>query len=446
MGEAIYSQNVLLPAGLRPATLEIKDGKIAAIHPEQRLSGALDLGTLVLMPGLIDSHVHINEPGRTDWEGMLTATRAAAAGGITTLVDMPLNSLPVTTTAANFQEKLQSVKGKLQVNCGFWGGIVPENADQMEPLLEAGVLGIKAFLCHSGIDEFPNVTEGDLRKGMPAIARAGVPLLVHAELVADHPHINQSKAQPHSYAAWLASRPNSWEDEAIGLMIRLCHETGARTHIVHLASASALPMLRTARAAGLPLTVETCPHYLWFFAENIPDGQPVYKCAPPIREKSQRDALREALKSGELDFVVTDHSPAPAEIKNLDTGNLAEAWGGIASVQFSLPITWTILREMGMQVEDLAKLMSGNIARFLNLGHQKGALQVGQDADLVAWDPEEAFILQKEMIEYRHPISPYLGSKLFGTVHKTWVNGKLVYDEGVFPNPGSGEIILRQKS
>ena len=327
---AIYGKNVLIEGDLLEATVITHQGKIVEIVRDKKVESDsyqfIDAGENVVMPGLIDCHVHINEPGRTEWEGFETATRAAAAGGITTLVDMPLNSSPVTTTVDGFEQKLSHASQKLNVNCGFWGGIVPGNAHYVKPLIEAGVLGFKAFLTHSGIDEFPNVTESDLRKVMPIIAESGLPLLVHCEL--DEPHEGQSllDQNPTNYVAYLASRPKEWEDKAIALMIRLAEEFDCRTHIVHVSSANSIKQIETARNAGYPITAETCPHYLCFAAEEIPDGQTVYKCAPPIREKANQEQLWEAITDSVLDFVGTDHSPAPAQLKHLDSGNLKEAY------------------------------------------------------------------------------------------------------------------------
>ncbi len=338
---SIFSNRTFLDGHLQPATVFVKNGRIHSIEKgkvEPSDCPFEDVGNAVLMPGLTDPHVHINEPGRTDWEGFDTATKAAAAGGITLLVDMPLNSSPVTTTVQNFQQKLTATQGKLHVNCGFWGGIVPANAGDMESLLASGVLGIKAFLTHSGIDEFPNVTEADLRKGMGAIAESGLPLLVHCELETASA---VSIANSANYKNYLASRPKAWENAAVDLMISLCRESNCRVHIVHLSSAEALPSIIGARAEGLPLTVETCPQYLYFNAEHIPDADTRFKCAPPIRERENNERLWQALADGHIDFIATDHSPAPPELKLLESGNLMKAWGGISSLQFLLPIVWT---------------------------------------------------------------------------------------------------------
>lgn len=441
----LHSTRVCLPDGVQEAWVTVNGNQIESVDLEAPEDHSIEeLGDLVLMPGLIDSHVHINEPGRTEWEGFDTATRAAAAGGITTLVDMPLNSSPVTTTLRAFEAKLEAAQGKLNVNCGFYGGIVPGNTEELQPLIDAGVLGIKAFLSHSGIDDFPNVEEADLRKGMPVIAQNKVPLLVHAELVSDHPEINGMDEQPRSHTAWLRSRPKQWENDAIEMMIRLSRATQCRTHIVHLSSSEAIPTLQSAIDEGLPITVETCPHYLVFAAEDIQDGQTLFKCAPPIRERENNELLWGALRSGLISMVVTDHSPATPDLKGIADGRFREAWGGIASLQFSLAATWTGAVQRGETVENLAAWMSGNIAEFLGLDQSKGAIKAGYDADLVIWDPDSSCPTGKDDIHHRHPISPYQGMDLSGRVLKTIVGGKVVYNQGKFPNLGCGKIILNR--
>jgi allantoinase len=443
---ALHSSRVVTESGIKDLTICIKDGIITDLLPGKIDSPEYpleDMGNLVIMPGLIDSHVHVNEPGRTEWEGFETITKAAVAGGITTLVDMPLNASPVTTTSFALQEKIASARGKLYCNCGFWGGIVPDNLNVLEDLIESGVLGIKAFLTHSGIDDFPNVSIDDLRIGMPIIAKHKVPLLAHAELDEPHAGVLEFELNPSSYMAFLRSRPNAWEDKAVELMIRLCRETNCRVHIVHLSSASSLPMIRAAKAEGLPLTVETCPHYLFFCAEDIPDGSPVFKCTPPIRERANNELLWEALKDGTIDFIVTDHSPATPELKKLDSGNLKQAWGGIASIQFSLPVVWTGAKRRGMSLNDLSNLMSTHVARFLGFGESKGLIRKGYDADLTVWDPDKLIVVQAKDIEYRHKISPYLNEKLFGAVSQTYVGGIKVFEQGNFVSFPLGKILLK---
>jgi allantoinase len=444
---ALHSTRVLSEGRLRDLTLLIKEGKISEIL-EGKVEPAgfhlEDLGSLVIMPGLIDSHVHINEPGRTEWEGFETMTKAALAGGITTLVDMPLNASPVTTTKKAFLQKLAATEGKLFCNCGFWGGIVPDNLNQLEELIESGVMGIKAFLTHSGIEDFPNVSLQELRKGMPVLARYKVPLLAHAELDEQHPGIAHFEKNPKSYQAYLASRPKSWEDKAVELLINLSAEFNCRVHIVHLSSADSLPQIEKARASGLHLTVETCPQYLYFCAEEIPDGNTLFKCAPPIREKANNEKLWKALKEETIDFIVTDHSPATPDLKKIESGNLKEAWGGIASIQFSLPAVWTAARKRGFSLKEISALMSSNIASFIGLGESKGQIKKGFDADLVVWDPEGQFVVEEKAILYRHKISPYIGQHLFGQVKQTYLGGVKVYENGKILTGPNGKIILRK--
>ncbi len=445
---ALHSSRVLTPKGLRDATVFIKDGIIADIEEglvERPGFPVEELGKLVLMPGLIDSHVHINEPGRTEWEGFETITRAAVAGGITTLVDMPLNASPVTVDADSFQKKLDSAAGKLYCNTGFWGGLIPGNTDALEELIAKGVLGFKAFLTHSGIDEFPNVSKIDLSEAMPILAKHDLPLLVHAELDEPHEGLNALDKSPTSYQAYLQSRPKSWEDNAIKMMIGLCKQFECRVHIVHLSSADSLGQIKIARERGLPLTVETCPQYLYFNAEDIPDGMTIYKCAPPIRERANNEKLWKGLKDGLIDFIVTDHSPSTPDLKKIESGNLKEAWGGISSIQFSLPALWTKARKRGLSLRDISMIMSTKIASFIGFGNRKGEIRKGFDADLVAWDPEQRFKVEEHDVHFKHKISPYIGEYLDGVVKKTYVGGKKVFEEGKIIGGPEGKILLRPK-
>lgn len=427
---ALISDRVVTPAGVKRAAVLIKDGKIADVTNE--LPGAdmlvTELGSKILMPGIIDPHVHINEPGRADWEGFDTATKAALAGGVTTLVDMPLNSSPVTTTSKAFDEKLRSTNGQLHVDCGFWGGIVPGNQHEIEALIEKGVLGFKAFLTHSGIDEFPDVTESDLRKAMPVLARHGLPLLVHCELSDSNGEADIGR----SYSRYLASRPKKWEDDAIALMIRLCEEFNCRVHIVHLSSADSIDQIEEAKQKGLPLTVETAQHYLYFTAEGIPDGKTEFKCAPPVRDRANNEKLWQALKEGIIDFVATDHSPAPPGMKELESGDLGKAWGGISSVQFALPALWTAAGKRNCSVADIAQWLCERPARLPGLGDLKGKIEKGYQADLVVWDPEKIFTVNEGMILHKHKITPYLGEELYGTVEQVWSGGEKRFDKGQF--------------
>jgi allantoinase len=429
---ALRCRRVATPSGIREAAVVVSGEKIAAVVAPDELPAAMtvkELGGLLLLPGLVDTHVHINEPGRTEWEGFATATTAAAAGGITTLVDMPLNCSPVTTNVAAFSAKLAAARGQLRVDCGFYGGLVPGNTNDIEPLAAAGVLGFKAFLCHSGIDEFPNIDEADLRAAMPILARLGLPLLVHAELVpASAPAMDC--AEPRRYAAWLASRPPAWEVEAIRLLVALCREYRCRVHVVHLATAEALPLIAQARAEGLPLTVETCPHYLAFAAEEIPDGDPRFKCAPPIRTAEDREAFWEALGSGLIDTIGTDHSPAPPGLKHLDTGDLARAWGGISSLQLALPAVWTEARRRGFAPEDLAQWLARCPTQLVGLSGRKGEIAPGCDADLVVVDPDATFVVDSAALCHRHRFTPYEGRRLSGRVVATYLRGRRVASDG----------------
>jgi allantoinase len=429
---ALRSRRVVTPSGLREAAVLVSDGIILAVEALDEIAAALrveDFGDLLVLPGLVDTHVHINDPGRADWEGFDTATAAAAAGGITTLVDMPLNSDPVTTTPEALIAKRAAARGRLRVDCGFYGGLVPGNTNMIEPLADAGVLGFKAFLCHSGIDEFPNVTESDLRAAMPILARRGLPLLVHAELVPASAS-PMDTSEPTRYAAWLASRPASFEVDAIALLIRLCREFRGPVHIVHLSAAEALPMIAQARAEGLPLSVETCPHYLTFAAEEIPDGDPRFKCAPPIRSAQNRERLWEGLRSGLIETIGTDHSPAPPGMKQLDTGDLSRAWGGIASLQLALPAVWTEARQRGFTLEDLARWMARRPATLVKLTGRKGAIASGHDADLVVFDPDEEFTVDPGLLHHRHRATPYAGRTLAGRVVATYLRGRRIASNG----------------
>lgn len=433
----IYSKRCWIGGELQPATVCFENNTITAIHLS-KLNDAEDMGNNILMPGVIDVHVHINEPGRTDWEGFDTATQAAAAGAVTTIVDMPLNSSPVTTTKNAFDEKLAAAKNKLQVNVGFYGGLIPGNANELEGLIKAGVLGIKCFLTHSGIDEFPNVAEKDLDEAMPIIARHDIPLLAHCEI--DAPCRTELSKYPTSYREYLLSRPKQWENDAIALMIKLCRKYNCRVHIVHVSSAEALPQIEAAKKEGLPFTAETCAHYIYFDAETIPDARCIYKCAPPIREKENNDQLKAALASGVLDFITTDHSPAPPSIKEIETGNLQKAWGGIAGLQFLLPASWTALKEK-MSLEKFIPLLTEHPAKFIKVDGRKGRIAVGYDADLVAWNPDEKKKIIEDDILFRHKISPYIGEELFGTVQLAIVNGITVYQNNHLVDKNAGSIV-----
>jgi allantoinase len=444
---ALSSRRVVTPSGLRSSAIVISGETIVELAAPDSLPASVpveNVGDRVVFPGLVDTHIHINEPGRTEWECFETATRAAAAGGITTLVDMPLNSSPVTTTVEALARKLEAARGKLWVDCGFYGGVVPGNLGQVGPLISAGVLGFKAFLCHSGIDEFPNATEGDLRAAMPELGRAGLPLLVHAELVSEplfEPPASLSASR--SYRRHLASRPRAWEHNAIRLLIDLCRQVRCHVHILHLSSADALPIIARAREEGLPLTVETCPHYLTFAAEEIPDGDPRYKCAPPIREAENRERLWAGLRAGLIDTIGSDHSPAPPEFKHLADGDVFRAWGGIASLQLALPAVWTEARRRRLEIEALPAWMAMRPAGLVGLADRKGQIAPGFDADMVVFDPEPTFRVDAESFHHRHKATPYEGRVLQGRVDTTYLRGGAVYRCGGFAQSKSGRALLR---
>jgi allantoinase len=436
----VSGRNVALPGRIGPAAIHIHDGRIAAIDSGTLAMGddVLDAGELVVLPGLVDTHVHINEPGRTEWEGFETATRAASAGGVTTVVDMPLNSVPPTTTVAGLIAKREAAAGRCHVDVGFWGGVVPGNADQLEPLAQAGVRGFKCFLSPSGVEEFPHVDESDLVKALPVLARLQLPLLVHAELPS---LLTAPKGDPHSYNAWLASRPPRAEIAAIELMLRLARTHGVRVHIVHLATGEAVQKLQQARRAGVAVTVETCPHYLTFAADEIPDGDTALKCAPPIRDARERESLWRALSDGAIDMVATDHSPAPAEVKRITEGNFVSAWGGIASLQLGLAAVWTGASARGVSPHQLTRWLSEAPAQLAGLWPTKGAIVVGADADLVFWDPDAESVVDAESLYHRHPVTPYHGRRLRGRVHTTLLRGTVVFDAGQCRVGASGQLL-----
>jgi allantoinase len=440
----IRGQRVVFADSLLPASVHICNGKITNICSYHDLTSGCEVieageGSIV-MPGLVDSHVHINEPGRTEWEGFATATRAAAAGGVTTLVDMPLNSIPPTTSVPGLQAKVEAARGQCHVDVAFWGGVVPGNTRELEGLIKGGVVGFKCFLIHSGVDEFPNVTEQDLRIAMPELARLGSVLIVHAELPGPVERAASSFGSPaeertadsSAYKAFLESRPRAAENEAVQLIIKLGREFGTRLHVVHHSSSDALPMLREARAAGMRITAETCPHYLVFAAEEISDGATEFKCCPPIRERENREQLWQALGDGTIDMVVSDHSPCPPEMKMRESGDFLKAWGGISSLQLRLPLTWTAARSRGYSMVDLARWMCGSPASLIGLAKRKGSIVEGADADIVIWDPETEFMVEPEMLQHRHKLTPYAGRSLSGVVEKTFLRGEKIYDAGEF--------------
>ena len=482
--KVVRSRRVVLPDGERPASIHIHLGTIAAVDAHDRVPAGADLfdaGDLVVSPGIVDTHVHVNEPGRTEWEGFDTATRAAAAGGVTTIVDMPLNSVPATTSVEALRAKREAAGG-CHVDVAFWGGIVPGNACEIDSLADAGVRGFKCFLVPSGVDEFPPVGQEDLRRALPFLARRKVPLLVHAEsprLI--DPEIRSRDADPadpqsaidsdgvpiggpQSYAAYLATRPPDAELEAVRLMIALAEEFGVRTHIVHVTAAETVDAVAQARARDVPVTAETCPHYLTFTADDVPSGATLFKCAPPIREARHRDALWTGLRRGALDLVASDHSPAPPALKC--PGDFPRAWGGIASLELSLAAVWTAARSRGrestLQAEvleragrgapatgvrdavtplDLARWMSAAPASLAGLADRKGAIAVGRDADLAVWDPDAQFTVDASALQQRHKLTPYAGRRLLGVVRATFVRGECVWNEGRLWRAAGGRLL-----
>ncbi len=451
----IRGQRVVLTDSIAGASIHIYNGRITRITSYEDVTSNCEIveagDASIVMPGLVDSHVHINEPGRTDWEGFATATKAAAAGGITTLVDMPLNSIPPTTTVAGFKAKVEAARGQCYVDVGFWGGVVPGNTPELIGLFQAGVVGFKCFLIHSGVDEFPNVTEEDLRKAMPELARLGAVLIVHAEVpgpinragvpACDLEAASEDDNCSFAYKTFLESRPRAAENEAVGLMIKLAREFGGRIHIVHHSSADALPMLREARSAGVSITAETCPHYLVFAAEEISDRATEFKCCPPIRERENREQLWQALADGTIDMVVSDHSPCPPGMKLQESGDFLKAWGGISSLQLRLPATWTQAQQRGHSIEDLARWLCGAPAALIGLADRKGAIGVGGDADIVIWNPEKEFLVEPDMLHHRHKLTPYAGRTLAGVVEKTFLRGEKIYDAGEFLSGPSGLLL-----
>jgi allantoinase len=374
------------------------------------------------MPGIVDTHVHVNEPGRTEWEGFETVTRAAAAGGVTTILDMPLNSIPATTSVAALATKRAAARGKSVVNVEYIGGVVPGNADQIIPLAEAGVKAFKCFLTPSGVSEFENVSERDLREALPYLARTGLPLMVHAE---DPSCLIAHRGSSARYADYLASRPVEAEHSAIELMVRLMEEIPARVHIVHLSSESSLRIIRDAKNRGLPITVETCPHYLTFAAEEISDGATNLKCAPPIRGAGEREGLWNGLIAGDIDLIASDHSPCPPSMKE-SNGDFFGCWGGIASLQLTLPAVWTGARARGVKPEKIAQWMCAATAKLAGLGARKGVLAPGFDGDIAIWNPDASFVVDSDSLLHRHHLTPYAGRELFGVLEATFVAGEKI--------------------
>jgi allantoinase len=433
---AIRSRAVVTPEGVREACVHVSDGTIERVTAFDDVPPGVpleDVGERVILPGLVDTHVHVNEPGRTEWEGFETATRAAAVGGVSTIVDMPLNSIPPTTSVAALEAKRAVAEPKVHVDTGFWGGAVPDALGTLGELYEAGVFGFKAFLCPSGIDEFPPLDPAQLRKAMEEVAAFDGLLIVHAELPGEL--IAEPEGDTHAYATYLASRPQEAELRAIEAVVETSRDTGCRAHVLHLSFAGALDLLDGAER----VTVETCPHYLTFEADEIDHGATAFKCSPPIREVANRERLWEGLREGRIDAVVTDHSPSTPDLK---AGSFLDAWGGIASVELGLRAVWTQARARGCSLEDVARWMCAGPAAVAGL-ERKGAIAHGRDADLVVFDPDVAEDFDPDELHHRHPITPYAGMRLDGRVLATYVRGVEVYRDGRFPNEHAGRLLRR---
>ncbi len=458
---ALRSRHVITPEGERDAVVVIDGERIAAVLAPAEVGADVaieDLGETALLPGLIDVHTHINEPGRTEWEGFWTGTRAAAAGGFTTIVDMPLNCLPETTDVSALTLKREAARGQCWVDYALWGGAVDGNQGSLEPLAAAGVPGFKCFLIYPGCDGFTEINVANLELALPHIARTGLPLLVHAELAGPIDHafeqLERGGADWRKYGTYLASRPDAAELQAIELLLQLCRKYRFSLHIVHLSTANALPMLRAAKwEEGLPVTVETCPHYLHCAAEDIADGATLFKCAPPIRSRANRDALWGGLRDGTIDLIATDHSPCPPHMKRLDAtepgteaGRFDEAWGGIASLSAALPVMWTECVQRGFSLHQLAQWMSARPAKLAGLTNETGSIAAGMLASLVAFDAQAEYTLQAETLWHRHPVSPYLGETVQGAVRTTWVRGQRVFHDGMFEGDPLGREHARNRA
>ena len=430
----VRSRRAVLPDGTTAAAVAVNGQAIAAVDDYgARLEAGrdVDLGDLVLLPGLVDTHVHVNEPGRTEWEGFATATRAAAAGGVTTICDMPLNSLPPTTSVAALEEKRAAAAGKCWVDVAFWGGAVPGNEASLRPLHEAGVVGFKCFLLDSGVPEFPPLDAAGLRAALGTLAGADALLIAHAEDAAEIKDMRPGSAR--DFGSFVASRPPAAERRAIEKVISASAATGGRAHIVHLSAADCVAMISGAKAAGIRLTVETCPHYLYFAAEQVPEGATEFKSCPPIRDGYNREALWRGLEGGVIDCVVSDHSPCAPELKLAESGDFAGAWGGIASLQLGLSAVWTVARGRGRTLDDVARWMASAPAALAGLP-AKGRLTVGADADMTAFDPDETWVVDPARLYHRHPVTPYAGRTLTGRVSQTWLRGTaLLEGEGETP-------------
>jgi allantoinase len=432
----IRSRRMALPDGVTEAAVLVRDGRIEAVGGydlRREADRTVDLGDLPLLPGLVDSHVHVNEPGRTEWEGFASATRAALAGGVTTICDMPLNSSPPTTTVAALRAKVAAAAGQCAVDVAFWGGAVPGNAAELGPLLDAGVVGFKCFLIDSGIDEFPPLSREELRSAMAAVAESGAPVIVHAE---DPSQVTAPSGA--SYDAFVASRPPVAERRAIETVISAAAFSGARAHIVHLAAGECAALISAAKAAGIALSAETCPHYLFFASEEVQPGHTEFKCCPPIRYAPNREALWRALGDGAIDGIVSDHSPCPPSLKGLPDGDFRTAWGGISSLQLGLPVVWSVARRRGFSLADVARWMASFPASLAGLP-AKGRIAAGCDADFVAFDPDTSWEVRGASLRHRHPLTPYEGRKLTGKVERVWLGGAEVTPA----DPPRGRLLAR---
>jgi allantoinase len=441
--QAFFSKRLVTADGVVHGTLVVAGEQIRAIaHPDEVPSDAetIDLGNAAIMPGLVDSHVHINEPGRTEWEGFESATRAAAAGGYTMLIDMPLNCLPATTTVEAVLKKRAAAEGKCRVDWAAWGGLVHDNQRDIASLAQSGVRGFKCFLINPGIDGFTLVSENELRAALPEVVKTGLALLVHAELSGSVDEATRTLADANwkSYATYLQSRPDEAELSAIRLLVSLCRQYRFRLHVVHLSTWKGLELIRSAKAEGLAVTVETCPHYLHFSAEDIADGATLLKCAPPIRSRENRERLWQGLREGVIDLVATDHSPCPPAMKKIKEGDFRTAWGGITGLSVALPVVWTEARKRGFTLADIARWMAEGPARLAGCDRRKGKLAPGYDADFVVFDPEAEFVVSAEKLYQRHPNSAYVGERLQGWVKATYMRGECVFAGGKFPGAARG--------
>jgi allantoinase len=436
----IRTRRVVTPEGERAASVAVRDGRIVAVEgPDAELdaSQVVELADdEALLPGLVDSHVHVNDPGRTEWEGFTTATRAAAAGGVTTLVDMPLNSIPATVDVAALDTKRKTAQDQLYTDVGFWGGAVPGNVPDLRPLHQAGVFGFKCFLLHSGVDEFPHLDAAGLEAAMHEIASFDGLLIVHAEDPDTIAHAPECRGS--AYDGFLRSRPREAENRAVRQVVDTARRTGCRVHVLHLSSAEAVPIIADAKREGVRVTAETCPHYLSFTAEDVPAGATQYKCCPPIREANNRDRLWQALRDGVIDLVVTDHSPSTPDLKCLDTGDFGVAWGGISSLQLGLPAVWTEARSRGFTLSDVVRWMAQAPAGQTGMQH-KGAIEAGHDADFCVLAPDEEFVVDAARLHHRNAVTPYDGRRLTGVVRSTWLRGRRIDLEA----PPRGRMLVR---